>query len=138
MDIERFSFKGFGYLWFAGARLHEVAVGRNENNIIAFASAVLGPNAGEQIRKLIILVVGPLLHGVVVALGAVDRHAEKGLGGVLGEILRVLMDDEEITCAILQCATLGQNNLPDELVPRRVPGNVVSNPIVVRPHGGRL
>ena len=69
---------------------------------------------------------------MVVALGAVDRQAQERLGHRLGHLLRVLVQGVEIRRAVLVRAAGGGDDLAGELVPRRVRGDALANPVVVR------
>ena len=121
---------------FAGQRLDDVAAVRNENNVIAIVRSGFGADAGEQVGEFVILFVGPFLHRMVVAFGAVDGHAEERLGRRLGHQARVFVQDIKITGAVFERAALRGEDFPDEDIPGRVGGDVVPNPVVIRPHGG--
>src|SRR5687767_11726349 len=60
---ERFSVERRGSLRFAAEWLNQIAGSSGENDALAVGRAVLGADAREEIGHLIILVVGPLLHG---------------------------------------------------------------------------
>ena len=66
-----------GRLGFAGARLKQVAARGHEQRAFAVAIAritapTLYAHAGEEIGKGVVLIVGPFLQRMIVALGAVD------------------------------------------------------------------
>ena len=133
---QRLAIQRFGHLGPAGQRLHEIALSGVEHNLVAISD--LGADAGEEVGHLVILVVGPLLHRVVVALGAIDRHAEEGLRGRLGHAARIVVQHEEVARPVDQRAALRGDKLAHEPVPRRVRLHLIPNPRVVAPHRGRL
>ena len=131
---KRFAIEGSGSLWFAAEWLNEIAGCGGENDAFAVGRAVLGADASEEIGHLVILIVGPLFHGMVVALGAIDRHSEKSLGSRFGKISGIVVDGEEVGCAVGDGAALRGDNVAGHDVPGRVGGDIVMDPIIKGPH----
>ena len=75
---------------------------------------------------------------MIVALGAIDGHPEKSLGGRLGHFARIIMKHVKISRAVCQSASRRSDDPAREDIPRGVRGNLVSNPIVIGPHRRRL
>ncbi len=74
---------------------------------------------------------------MVVALGAVDRHAQERHRYRFGQLRRILVQHEEVRRAVFQRAAGGRHQVAGELVPRRVGRHVVANPVIVGPHRRR-
>ena len=109
-------------------RVHERCLAfRGERAVVVFHG-----DAREQVRELVVVALGPLLHRVVVAPRARERQAEKRLRVVLGDVDRIPMDQEVIGGAHAIGASRSRRELADEAVPGRVGGNRRPNPVVER------
>ena len=102
--------------------------------MFAVTGTGFGADTGQQIGRLVILRVGPFFHRMVVAFGAIDRHAKERLRDGLRHRSRVVMEHIEICRSIVHRAALGDNDLARETVPRGIGRDVKPNPIVIRPH----
>ena len=94
--------------------------GFGEHDVVARLVAVLHADAREQVGHLVILRLRPLLQRMIVAAGAGDALAQERLGGVLGDVDRVLVQDEVVQRAVLPRAAGRREDLAGELVPRLV------------------
>src|SRR5439155_19616119 len=105
------------------------ALGRGAANLFAFAGRVfLERDLGEIGREVIILVLGPALEGMVVALVAVEPRSQKQVRGVLHR-LRRSADNLPITGRRVLAGGAGRGeNLAGELVVRRVLLDLFANP----------
>lgn len=124
-------------LRFAGERRDEIALGVAEKHAFVGLRAVFGAHAGEEIREGVVLIVGPLFHRVVVAFRAADGGAEEGHADGFGALRRLVVEDEKVPAAVLECAAGGGEQITHHGVPRRVRGDVTADPVVIRPHGLR-
>jgi len=134
--IERRGVERGGWLRAAGPGLEQVPLWLDVERAAAVAAAgvappALGPHPREAIREGVVLVVGPLLERMVVALRTIDRQPEKRLGDVLGDRLRVLVDGKKISRPVLKARAAGRHQFPHERVPREVGRHAVANPAVV-------
>src|SRR5947209_334205 len=79
-----------------GARIAHVAAVADDHRLLAAEKtellAVLGARAGKKRREAIIIVLAVLLERMMVALGALDSHAQEKLSGRLGQHRSVLVD----------------------------------------------
>ena len=103
---------------------------------LACRLSVLETNAGDQVGHPVVLILGPLLQGVIVAAGAGQRDPQEGLAQVFRDLLRLLVDQPVVDRPVLQIASGGGDQFFDEPVPGTVLGNPVPDPVVVGPHGG--
>ena len=125
-----------GGLRLASARLKELAGILDKQRPLAVTTArvappALGADAREEVGKGVVLVVGPFLEGVVVALRAADREAQESLAGVLSHRLRVLVDGEEICGAVVEARAARRDDVAGESVPGDIRGHPVADPAVV-------
>ena len=125
---QRRSIEGRWGLGFTGSRLNEIAVGIDEKGSLTVSAAsvsapAFGSDACEQVCKGVILVVGPFLEWMVMALGAVDGESEKGLADVFSHRFGVLMDGVEVGGAVGEAVAFCGEHFADDLVPRGVAGD---------------
>ena len=79
----------------------DIARSLGEDDRLRRIVAVLHADAREQIRHLVILLLRPFLQRMIVAAGAGEPLAQERLRDVLGELDRVLVQDEVIQRAVL-------------------------------------
>ena len=72
---------------------------------------------------------------MIVALRAIDRHAEKRDRDRLSELRRLVVEDEEVARAVLKRAAGGGDEVSHHQVPRRVQFHLPAYPLIVAPHG---
>ena len=117
---------------FAG--LDQFAFGAGKDGAIAVAAAAapaFALHAGEQIGHGEVLVVGPLFQRMVVAAGAVDRHAQESGRDGFGDFGGVLMQGVEVGGAVFQGAARRGDDGLDEFVPGGVLLDLRADPLVV-------
>ena len=122
-------------LRFAGEWRDDLALRVAEKHAFVGLRTVFGPNAGEEVREGIVLIVSPFFHRVVVALRAGDGGAHEGHADGFGAFGGLVIEDEEIRAAVLERAAAGGEQITHYGVPRRVRGDVAAYPVVVGPHG---
>ena len=116
---------------------------RTSPELVRVDHLILGQGPGlpldprEEGGEAVIVVLGPALERVVVALGALDPDAEEELGRGLGRVLRVAADPVVVRGRVPERRAVGGEQLADELVERGVPLQVGPDPAVegVRPLG---
>ena len=114
----------------AGPRLADVAgVGRVDDLFVGQV-ALLAADLREEGGEAVIVVLGPALERVVVALGALDADAQEELGGRLDGVLRVAADPVVVGGGIRVGRAVGGQELADELVHRHVPLECRADPAV--------
>ena len=69
----------------AADRVGHLAAARVEDDRLAVVLALLAADLGEERGEAVVVVLGPAVERVVVALGALDAHAHEDLGDVLGQ-----------------------------------------------------
>ena len=122
-------------LRFSGERSDKISLRIREENTLVSLCSVFRANAGEEIGKGVILIVGPLFHRVVMALCTADGGAEKGDADGLGALGGLIVKDEKVTRTIFQCAPGDREQIAHHGIPGRVGSDMATDPIVVRPHG---
>ncbi len=90
---------------------------------------------GEEGGEAVVVVHGPAVEGVIVALGTLDAGAHEDLGDVFGEFEDVLLDLIEVGGGAGECAALCGKELADEFVERHVGGDTFAEPLVVVERG---
>ena len=69
----------------AADRVVDLAAARVEDDRLAIVLALLAADLREEGGEAVVVVLGPAVERVVVALGALDPHAHEDLGDVLGQ-----------------------------------------------------
>ena len=87
-----------------------------EDDLLAGAEARADAEAGEEGGHLEVLVLGPALEGVVVALGADHPHAHEELGRGLHRLLRIAGGAVVAGGRLIEGAARGGDQFADELV----------------------
>ena len=90
-------------------------------------------HAGEVSGRLVVLVLGPTLERMVVALVAIEPHGQEQVRGGLHRVGRLAKDLEVRGGRILAVRSGGGEDLLDELVVGRVGRQLAANPL---PQGG--
>src|SRR3954454_2681136 len=103
-----------------------------ENNRLGRIVTVLDSHAGEQIRHLVVPLLGPFLQRMIVASGARETLTQECLCDVLRQLDSVLVQDEVVQSAILPCAAAAGEDVASKLIPRFVLLNTVANPVIKR------
>jgi hypothetical protein len=76
----------FGFHGLAADEVFDLAFIAIENDVIAGILALFAAELGEERGETVVIIHRPAIERMIVALGALDAHAEKGLGGVLGDL----------------------------------------------------
>ena len=87
-----------------------------EDDLLAGAEARTDAQAGEEGGHLVVLVLGPALERVVVALGADHPHAHEELGRRLHRLLRIAGGAEVAGGRLIEGTAGGRDQFADELV----------------------
>ena len=128
-----------------GAGVEEVGLGLDEDGLVAlefvfvalvgaFDAGELVVDAGEEAGPVVIVVLGPALEGVVVALGALELGAEEDAGGAVSADLGVAVGAPPVGRWVFEGAAAGGDDLLGELVEGFVLGDAVADPIVEDAH----
>ena len=127
----------FGELRFSGSWLDEFTGGGGKDRLVAVASfgSRLESDSSKQVGHAIEFVVGPFLERVVVALCTLNRHAQEGHRDGFGGIGRIAVKHKEVGGSVLVSRSAGGNQVACELVPGRIGGHVVADPLRVGLHG---
>ena len=106
-----------------------------ENHPFAGYRAVLRAHAREEIGEGVVLVIRPFLHRVIVAFGAIDRHAEKGHRDRLRRFLSASSCRmKKLPAPFSSGAARGGEQVAHQFIPRRVQIHLAADPLVVAPH----
>ncbi len=120
------------------ARMPHVARRSHDHDRLAAEQAellaVLGADAGEERGEAVVVVLAVLLERMMVALGALQPHAEEELGRRLGQLRRIVGDAVVVGRAARVDRALGRDQLADELVERLVGAERLLDPVVHGPH----
>ena len=108
-----------------------------KTTVLPSPGAVLSRTRAKRLAIDVVLVVGPFFKRMVVAAGAVDRHAEKGHRSGLRHLKRILVQHEEVRCPVLQRAPFGRHDASRKLIPRSVRLDLIANPGIIGPHRRR-
>ena len=81
------------------------------------SGTVLLRHTRKEVRKSVIVFLGPLLERVIVAAGARQTHPQEGLGRILGQIYWILLDQEVAGRPVLGRVARSREDLTDESVP---------------------
>ena len=71
---------------------------------------------------------------MIVALVAVEAHAQEGLGNVLGHLARITQGPQVVAGGILEGAAAGKNEIAHHLVVGPVGGELILDPAAEHPH----
>ena len=126
--VEHRSAQGLGLHRLAGSRLADVARAGGVDDLLVGQVALLPADLREEGGKPVIIVLSPALERVIVALGALDSHAEEKLGGRLDGRLRVAADPIVVRRGIAKRRALGGQQGADKLVHRNVAFERFANP----------
>ena len=114
----------------AGARLADVAGVGRVNDLLLRQVPLLAADLREEGGEAVVVVLGPPLEGVVVALGALDADPQEELGGRLDGGLRVAADPVVVGRRVRVGRAVGGQERADELVHRHVPLERGTDPAV--------
>ena len=89
-----------------------LAAARVEDDRLAIVLALLAADLGEERREAVVVVLGPAVERVVVALGALDADSHEHLGDVLGQRQRFVGDLVEVGRRVLERAAAGARAAP--------------------------
>ena len=89
----------------------------------------------EKGSEGIVIVLGPLIKRVVMALGALDTHSHKYLGDVFGDLEVVAVHLVVVGRGIDEGASRGSQQFPDDLIHGNVVGDSILEPIEVEQSG---
>ena len=101
-----------------------------EDDLVVGQAALLAADLREEGGEAVVVVLGPALERVVVALGALDADAEEELGRRLDRALRVAADPVVVGRRVREGRAVGRQQLADELVHRHVPLEARADPAV--------
>ena len=85
LDVGRLAAQELGRHHPAADRVVDLAAARIEDDRLAVVFTLLAADLGEERREAVVVVLGPAVEGVVVALGALDPDSHEDLGDVLGQ-----------------------------------------------------
>ena len=95
------------------------------------------PTLEGHLRKVraegVVLILGPALERMVVALVAVEAHAEEGLRDILRHLAGIAQCPEVIAGGILKGAALGEHEVANHLVVRTVGDQLLLDPSTEHP-----
>ena len=112
----------------AGSRLADVARAGGVDDFFVGKVALLAADLREEGGEPVVIVLSPALERVIVALGALDAHAQEELGRGLDGRLGVAADAVIVCGGIAESRSLGGQQLADELVHRHVAFERLANP----------
>lgn len=110
-------------VYFAGAGV--------EDDGFAGVFGLFAADLGEEGGEAIVVVHGPAVEGVVVALGALEAHAHEDLGDVFGDFEGIALDLEVVGGGVGESAAGGAEEFLDDLVKGDVFGEAFLEPIEV-------
>src|SRR5271166_5264580 len=113
-----------------GAWLTDVAGMVPVDDLFARLIALLAANLGEEGGEAVIIILGPALEGMVVALRTLDAHSQKELGGRLDGTLRVAADPVVVGGGVRIGRAVGGQEHADKPVHRHFPLECRANPAV--------
>ena len=96
--------------------------------ILAFRRRLEG-NTGKIRRHFVVLILGPALERVIVALVAIESGCQKEMSGVLHDGIGLAQDFVVRGRRVFLVRSLGRENLARERVIRGIGFNLVSDPI---------
>ena len=128
--LEHRAAQGLGLHHLAGARLANVAGMRRVDDLLFRLVALLAANLREEGGEAVVIILGPALEGVVVALGALDPHSQEELGRRLDGGLRVAADPVIVGGRVGEGRAVGGQQRADELIHRHVPLECSADPAV--------
>ena len=108
---------------------------RVEDDGLAIVFSSLSADLGEEGGEAVVVVLGPAVERVVVALGALDPHAHEHLGHTLGEGEGLGGCLVEVGGRVLERPSAGSQQLLHHLVHGHVLGKPLHQPVVVEEHG---
>ena len=101
--------------------------------LLALGIGGAGPlHLGEEGRQAVVVVLGPALEGMIVALGALDANAAEELGRRLHQFLRRAGDAVVVRRGVGEGVALRREQLPHDLVEWRVLFDLLAHPFPVR------
>ena len=121
------------HLAVADGVVHLAAAGVEDDDL-ALVFGLLAADLREEGGEAVIVVLGPAVERVVVALGALDPHPHEDLGDVLGHLQGDVGRLVEVGRGVLERPAVGPEELLDHLVHRRVLGELLDQPVVVEEH----
>src|SRR5271157_3506008 len=106
------------------------------DDLFARLIALLAANLGEEGGEAVIIILGPALEGMIVALGALDAHSQKELGGGLDGALRVAADPVVVGGGVRVGRAVGGQEHADKRTPAPPGASAKFRSCPSRPGGG--
>ena len=96
--------------------------------------ASLSPDLGEERCETVVVIHGPAIKRMVVALRALDPHPHEHLGHVFGDLQRIGLVLIVVGGGTFEGAAAGAKQLAHHLVHRYIVSDLVLQPVVVEQH----
>ena len=112
-----------------GDRVGDLSATVEDDLLVRIFSRLLS-DLGKKSRKAVVVIHGPAVEGMVMALGTLNSRSHEDLGHVLGALLHIVLELEVVGGRALEGPAAGGKQLIDDLVEGLVVGHLVPQPFV--------
>src|SRR5205085_9858015 len=116
-------------------RMLHFAIPFIEDDSFARVFTLFAANLGKESGKAVVIVHGPAIERMIVALGALDAHAHENLRRILGGLESVSLDLVIICRRISEGAPGSGDQFLDNLIQGHVSDELILQPVVVLESG---
>ena len=115
-----------------GDRMRDFPATAIEDDLFPIVFAALPSNLGEECGEVVIIVLGPAVERMVVALGALNAHPHEDLRHVFRDFQLIAFDFVEVGLGRCKCSAAGREQVSSHDVEWDVTGNLLTEPLIIQ------